>query len=73
MSCKKAGIKITATGKDVRKALEEFSCEGKGDIVGQGPVPISHTYTPNAFLDALIEWIISDDQVCLSYFVWFHY
>jgi hypothetical protein len=71
--CKKAGIKITATGKDVRKALEEFDYEGEDNTVGQGPVPISRTYTPNTFLDALIEWIISDDQVCLSYFDWFRY
>lgn len=73
MSYKKAGIKITATSKDVCKALEEFNCKGEDDTVGQSPMPISHTYTPNAFLDALIKWIVSDDQVCLSYFVWFHY
>lgn len=68
-SCKKAGIKITATSKDICKALEEFNYDGEDNTGGQGTVPISRTYTPEAFLDMLIEWIVSDDQVCLSYFI----
>ena len=68
-ACIKASIKITATGKDVRKALEDFG--GNDDISMDGPVPVYHAYTPKAFIDTIVKWIIADDQVCLLYCVVF--
>ncbi|PPQ77048.1 hypothetical protein CVT26_007808 [Gymnopilus dilepis] len=63
--CKAAGIKITATEEDVQKALEEFNrqqgLENESQATG-GPVPIYHPYSPEAFVDAIVEWIVSDDQ-----------
>ena len=33
--------------------------------MNQGALPTSRIYTPEVFLDAIIEWIISDDQVSI--------
>lgn len=62
-ACKKAGIKITATSKDVRKALEKL---GGDDAIGlSDTVPAYRSYTPKAFTEAIVKWIVADDQVRL--------
>jgi len=61
---------ITATGKDIQRALEDFDDEGQSDRGGGVP---SRIYTPEAFLDLIVKWIIDDDQVCLYHFIWFLY
>jgi hypothetical protein len=74
VACKEAGIKITATGKDVSKALEKFNYTGGDDAISaDSPVPVYRAYTPKAFLDAIAKWIIADDQVCLLYYFYFLY
>lgn len=73
MACEEAGIKITATGKDVLKALEKFNYMGGDAISADSPVPVYRAYTPKAFLDAFAKWIIADDQVCLLYYSYFLY
>ncbi len=68
MSCMEAGIEITSTSKEVRKALDEFEQKHghKNNIVTEGgSFPVYCTYTPKTFLDAIVQWIIADDQVCL--------
>ena len=68
MSCNKAHIEITSTSKEVRRALDKFEWKhGRGDnvITSDGSFPVYRTYTPKAFLDAIVKWIIADDQVCL--------
>jgi len=63
-SCKKAGIEITATGNDIRKALDDFNHKDEDDPLSQGDgTPIRCTYNPNTFLDLLVKWIVGDDQV----------
>jgi hypothetical protein len=32
-----------------------------------GLIPVSHVYSPKAFMDAIVEWIIADDQVSIYY------
>ena len=73
MACKEAGIKITATGKDVCKALEKFNYMGGDAIRADSPVPVYRAYTPKVFLDAIAKWIIADDQVCSLYYFYFLY
>jgi hypothetical protein len=62
--CKKAGITIAATSKDVCKALEDFDYQGGDDTMSGVPVRM---YTPEAFMDAIVRWIIADDQVSVWY------
>lgn len=70
MSCKKAGIQITATSKEVRRALEKYALKHR-DNMSEGAIPTSRIYTPEVFLDAIIEWIIADDQVSIYHSIWF--
>ena len=65
----KAGIPITATSKDVCAALKKYGLKNNDDTSG-GPVPTSHLYTPEVFLDAIVEWIIADDQVRVYHSIW---
>lgn len=58
----KASIPITATSKDVHAALEKYGLKDNDDM-GGGPIPTSCIYTPEVFLDAIIKWIIADDQI----------
>jgi len=60
------------TGKDICKALEDFNYDNEGDIMGGGAIP-SCMYTPEAFVDAIVKWIVADDQVRIYYFIWFLY
>ena len=64
MSYRQAGISITATSKEVCDAVEKYAPEYDGNTSGH-PVLVSHIYTPEAFLDALAKWIITDDQVSI--------
>lgn len=64
MTCKRNGITITATSKDIQRALEEFGYEDEDN--GGAAIP-SHIYSPEAFLDVIVKWIIADDQVRISY------
>ena len=68
MSCRQASISITATSKEVRNAVEKYAPKYDGDTSGH-PVLVSRIYTPEAFLDALTKWIITDDQVSIYYSV----
>lgn len=64
--CKAAGVKITATDEGVQKALADFNRQQGLESESQGTgrsVPIYHPYSPEAFVDAIVEWIVSDDQV----------
>ena len=70
MSCKKAGIQITATSKEVHQALEKYALK-HGDNMSEGAIPTSCIYTPEVFLDAIIEWIIANDQVSIYHSIWF--
>jgi len=75
MSCKEASIEITSTSKEVRKALDKFERKhGRGDntITVDGPFPVYRAYTPNTFLDAIVKWIIADDQVCIFFLFMVH-
>jgi len=70
MLCRKAGIPITATSKEVHNAVEKYSPKDNDDDDTSGrPVPVSRIYTPEAFLDAIAKWIVSDDQVSIYYSV----
>ena len=64
MLCNEAHIEITSTSKEVRRALDKFEWKhGRGDnvIISDGSFPVYHTYTPKAFLNAIVKWIIADD------------
>ncbi len=66
MSCIEASIEITSTSKEVRRALDKFERKhGHGDnaITADGSFPVYRTYTPKTFLDAIVKWIIANDQV----------
>ena len=68
MLCNEAHIEITLTSKEVRRALDKFERKhGRGDnvIISDGSFLVYHTYTPKAFLNAIVKWIIADNQVCL--------
>jgi len=70
MSCKKAGTEITSTSKEVRRAFDKFERKhGRGDntMTSDGSLPVYRTYSPKAFLDAIVKWIVADDQVSLFY------
>jgi len=70
MLCRKAGIRITATSKEVCNAVEKYSSKDDDDNDTSGcPVLISRIYTPEAFLDTIAKWIVSDDQVSIYYSV----
>ena len=70
MLCRKAGILITATSKEVYNAVEKYSPKDNDDNdTSRHPVLVSCIYTPEAFLDAIAEWIVSDDQVSIYYSV----
>ena len=71
MSCKEAGIEITSTSKEVRRAFDKFEQKhGREDnAITAGPFPVSRKYTSKTFLDAIVKWIVADDQVCL--FIYF--
>lgn len=72
MSCQKASIPITATSKEVQAALEKYARKDDDDTTwSHGAVPTSHLFTPEVFLDLIVEWIIGGDQVCIYYSVWF--
>jgi hypothetical protein len=76
MSCMEAGIEITSTSKEVRQALDKFERKhGRGDgaRTTDGSLPVYRTYTPKAFLDEIINWIITSDQVCPFHFVIIYY
>jgi len=60
------GIKITATESGVHEALQEYNQrfgDGMEPKSADGPVPIYRAYSPEAFVDAIVEWIVADDQV----------
>lgn len=62
------GLKITSTEPGVRKALEEYNRrhDGVQNTERDGPIPIYRAYSPEAFVDAIVEWVVADDQVlCL--------
>ena len=68
-SCREAGIEITSTSKEVCRALDRFEQRhghrhGDNMVTVDGTFPVYRTYTPKTFLDALIKWIVADDQVC---------
>jgi hypothetical protein len=71
MACKKASIPITATSKEVCQALEKYGLK-HGDGTSEGPIPTSHIYTPEVFLDAIIKWIVADDQVSIYQYLSVH-
>jgi hypothetical protein len=76
MSCMEAGIEITLTSKEVRRALDKFERKyGRGDnvITEDGSFPVNRTYTPKSFLAAIVQWIIADDQVCLFCLILIYY
>ena len=76
MSCTEANITITSTSKEVRKALDKFERKhGRGDntTTADGPFPVYHSYTPKTFLDAIVKWIVADDQVCVFFFIYVYY
>jgi hypothetical protein len=70
-ACTDANIEITSTSKEVRRALDKFERKhgrrGDDTITGDGLFPVHRTYTPTAFLDTVVKWIVSDDQVCPFY------
>lgn len=75
MSCMESGIEITSTSKEVRRALDKFEQKHghKDNARVDGSFPVYCTYTPKTFLDAIVNWIVADDQVCLFYFIKAYY
>jgi hypothetical protein len=76
MSCMESGIEITSSSKEVCKALDKFERKHGGEDSARamdGSFPVYRAYTPKTFLDAIINWIIVDDQVCLFYFIIVYY
>ena len=67
MLCMEADIEITSTSKEVRRARDRFERkhERGDDATEADSFPVYHTYTPKTFLDAIVKWIVADDQVCL--------
>ena len=76
MSCIEANITITSTRKKVQKAFDKFEQKhGRRDntTTADGPFSVYHSYTPKTFLDAIIKWIVADDQVCVFFFIYVYY
>jgi len=72
MSCQKAGIPITVTSKEVWATLKKYAGKDDDDMTwSQGAVPTSYIFTPEVFLDLIVEWIIGGDQVHIYHSVWF--
>ena len=71
MSCKEAGIEITSTSKEVRRAFDKFERKyGREDNAAvDDTFPVHQAYTPKLFLDTIVKWIVADDQVCLFLFL----
>ena len=60
--------KIPITAKEAQPALAEYRTHQ-----GMSPEGAPHantqrrTYTPDKFVEAIVEWIVADDQVCSTY------
>lgn len=68
-ACDKLGIDITAksaqnTVRDYRKQHSQASLASAAD-----PEDLRKRFTPEAFVDAIVDFIVSDDQVKSSYCV----
>jgi hypothetical protein len=70
-SCMESSIEITSTSVEVRKAFDKFERKhghrGDNTRAANGSFPIHRPYSPKTFLEAIIRWIVADDQVCLPY------
>lgn len=76
MLCNEAHIEVTSTSKEMQRALDKFEWKhGHGDnvITSDDSFSVYRTYTPKAFLDAIIKWIIADDQVFFFYLFIIYY
>lgn len=70
--CDKEGIVISPGDAEAQACAEERR-KDRGDTSGPGASGIPRkTYTPDAFVDALVELIVGDDLVCACLIVWFH-
>ena len=61
-ACAKMGIKISAQGA-LRYIAEHRPNGGSGGSSGAASNVPRYTFSPEAFVDALITWITADDQV----------
>ena len=60
-ACDKAGVKITA--KEATARVEAWRRRQTGGSVEESERP--RNFSREAFVDAIVEWIVADDQVCL--------
>ncbi|KAF9543547.1 hypothetical protein CPC08DRAFT_770216 [Agrocybe pediades] len=66
--CKQAGIKITASEPGVQDALDEYHRHHSTDSHNAAsdrdtPSLLYQDYSPEAFVDAIVDWIVADDQI----------
>ena len=61
--CNQKGIKVTA--KSVAREIDEYhtSC---GESIEHGSEATQQKFSKEGFVDAVVEWIVSDDQVSQS-------
>jgi hypothetical protein len=64
-SCEKLGIEITSRDKRLQSALADYR-RRHGQVIlkplDDGPAPCSK-FTPETFTDAIVEFIVANDQV----------
>ena len=60
-SCDKLGIEITA--EMVAKEVANFQGESEQPEYGTNKKPEHRNYSHEAFVDAILAWVVADDQV----------
>ena len=61
--CDQKGIKVTA--KLVAREIDEYHTS-RGESVEHGSEATQQKFSKEGFVDAVVEWIVSDDQVSQS-------
>ena len=61
-SCDKLGIEITA--ETVAKAVTNFRGESEQPEYGTNKKRKCRNYSHEEFVDAILAWVVADDQVC---------
>ena len=61
-SCDKLGIKITA--ETVAKEVTNFRGESEQSECDANQKPERRNYSHEAFVDVILAWVVTDDQVC---------
>lgn len=74
-TCDKFNILITA--RVSQKAVSDYR-QKRGQShapsdSSQAPPPVIREYSRETFVDAIVEWIVADDQVCFSSFQVFNF